>query len=256
MMTRHWKMLLCGTLLSLLAACVTTETGVFTADTSPDRAVESRVNLAMKYYQQNDLDSARRNLDAALEIDNRAPSVHNALALVFSREGDTKLAEKHFKRAISLDSAYAPARNNYAAYLYAQERYADAMKQLEIVANDELYEGRMLALGNLGRTALKLGDKDKAQAVFKRMLNIDSRNLLALLELAHLAYDDKKYELASALYDKYRTLAPQQSARGLFLGLRLSEVLTDTDARASYVLALRNLYPESDEYQRFVSGDY
>lgn len=244
------------TLLLALSACVTTETKVFTADTSPERAVEARVNLAMKYYQQGDMESARRNLDAALKINSKAPSIHNALALVFSREGDVKLAEKHFKKAIGFDSNYSTARNNYAAFLYNQARYKEAMRQLEIVADDELYKERLLALGNLGKTAQKLGDLNKAEATFKRMLNIDSRNLLALLELAHIAYDEKNYQLSSALYEKYRKTAPKQSARGLFLGVRLSEVITDTDARASYALALRNLYPESDEYKRFLAGDY
>ncbi len=245
-----------GIVLIGLQACVTTESKVFTADTSPERAIEARVNLAMKYYQKNDLESARRNLDEALSIDDKSPTVHNALALVFSREGDVKLAEKHFKRAIAGDSSYSTARNNYAAFLYNQERYKEAMKQLEYVADDELYKERLLALGNLGRTAKKLGDLERAEAAFKRMLNIDSRNVLALLELAQLAYDNKEYELSSSLHDKYRRIAPQQSAQGLFLGLRLSEAITDTGARASYVMALRNLYPESDEYKRFLSGNY
>lgn len=242
--------------LTALAACVTTESKVFTADTSPEKAVEARVNLAMNYFRQNDMESARRNLDAALKIDKKAPAVHNALGLVFSREGDLGLAEKHFKRAISLDSDYSPARNNYAALLYNEKRYKAALKQLEYVVEDELYEKRMVALGNLGKVAQKLNDNRKAEATFKRMLNIDSRNTLALLELSHMAYDDKNYKLSSALYDKYRSIAANQSARGLFLGVRLSEVITDTDARASYALALRNLYPESEEYKQFLSGNY
>ncbi len=246
---------LAGALLALLS-CVTTESKVFTADTSPERAVEARVNLAMNYFRQNDMESARRNLDAALKIDKKSPAVHNALGLVFSREGDLNRAEKHFTRAISLDSDYSPARNNYAALLYNDKRYKAALKQLEVVVEDELYENRMVALGNLGKVALKLDDNKKAEATFKRMLNIDSRNLLALLELTHMAYDEKNYKLASALYDKYRGIAPKQSARGLFLGVRLSEVITDTDARASYALALRNLYPESEEYKQFLSGNY
>ncbi|MFK8022122.1 MAG: type IV pilus biogenesis/stability protein PilW [Pseudomonadales bacterium] len=240
----------------MLASCVTTESKVFTADTSPERAVEARVNLAMSYFRQNDFESARRNLVAALEIDDKSPAVHNALGLVFGREGDLPVAEKHFKRAVSLDPDYSPARNNYAALLYNDGRYKAALKQLEVVVEDELYEGRMVALGNMGKVALKLDDNKKAEATFKHMLNIDSRNLLALLELSHMSYDAKNYNLSSALYDKYRAIAPKQSARGLFLGVRLAEAITDTDARASYALALRNLYPESEQYKLFLSGNY
>ncbi len=237
-------------------ACVTTEDNLFTADTSVDRAVESRVNLAMNYYKKGDSESARRNLDAALKLDSKAPSVHNALALVFSKEGEFEIAEKHFKRAISYDSAYSTARNNYAAFLYNQNRYDEALKQLEHVVNDELYKERLLALGNLGRVALKLGETNKAVRAFERMLNMDSRNKLALLELASINFDSGKFTMAQALYDKYRAVTVQQSPRGLMLGIKLSEEITNTDARASYVLALKNLYPKSAEYKQLLSGNY
>lgn len=257
MITKITRPILISLLLgTALSACVTTEDRVFTADTSPERAVEARVNLAMKYYRDNDMDAARRHLDTAMKIDSRAPSVHNALALIFSREGDERLAEKHFKKAISLDSKYSPARNNYAAFLYQLERYPQALKQLKHVANDELYDGRILALGNMGRVQQKLNDSDGARKTFRRILNIDSRNLLALQELAHLEYDQKNYNLSAALYDKYRAISPQQSARALLLGIRLSETITNNNARASYVMALKNLYPTSPEYKRFVAGDY
>lgn len=239
-----------------LSACVTTEDSLFTADTSKDKAVESRVNLAMNYYQKGDSESARRNLYAALKINEKAPSVHNALALVFSKEGEYELTERHFKKAISLDSAYSTARNNYAAFLYNQKRFPEALKELEFVVDDELYKERLLAMGNLGRVALKVGERDKAVYAFERMLNMDSRNKLALLELAYINQEAGKFETALSLYDKYRSVTKQQSPRGLMLGIKLSEAITNTDAHASYVLALKNIYPKSAEYRHFISGDY
>lgn len=239
-----------------LSACVTTEDNLFTADTSVGRAVESRVNLAMSYYQKGDTESARRNLDAALKLDAKDPSVHNALALLFSKEGEYELAERHFKKAVKLDSTYSTARNNYAAFLYNQQRYKAAMTELEYVVSDELYKERLLAMGNLGRVAMKLGDTNKAVSAFERMLNMDSRNKLALLELANINFDAGKFTMAQALYDKYRAVTLQQSPRGLVLGIRLAEEIINSDARASYALALKNLYPKSAEYKHFLSGNY
>ena len=43
----------------------------------------------------------------------------------------------------------------------------------------------------------------------------------------------------------------RQSARGLWLGIRLARETGDRDAEGSYVLALSNMYPDSAEYQSY-----
>jgi type IV pilus assembly protein PilF len=49
----------------------------------------------------------------------------------------------------------------------------------------------------------------------------------------------------------YTRTVRQQSAAGLLLGIQLAKVNSDTDAEASYAMALRNLYPRSAEYQSY-----
>ena len=46
-----------------------------------------------------------------------------------------------------------------------------------------------------------------------------------------------------------RTVFPQQSPRGLLLGLRIADLTGDQDALGSHELALRNLYSVSAEYR-------
>jgi type IV pilus assembly protein PilF len=239
-----------------LSACVTTEERVFVSDVTPERAIETKVNLAMNYlYEQNNAEAARRHLTAALKLDPKSPLAHNALALVFSKEGDLELTERHFKKAISYDRKFSTAHNNYAAFLYSQGRYKEALRELEFVVDDEEYKERMLAFANLGRVALQIGDYDKAEWAFKRTLRINPNYKPGLLELAYVSFERKDYKQSQALYDQYRR-ATKQSARGLLLGIRLAEINVDADARASYILALRNLYPDSLEYKQYLAGKY
>lgn len=240
----------------VLAACVTTEERVFVSDVTTERAIETKVNLAMNYlYEQNNAEAARRHLTSALQLDPKSSLAHNALALVFSKEGDLELTEKHFKKAITYDRKFSTAHNNYAAFLYSQGRYKEALSELEYVVGDETYKERMLAFANLGRVALKIGDYDKAEWAFQRTLRINSNYKPGLLELAYVSFERKNFKKSQALYDQYRN-ATRQSARGLLLGIRLAEISVDADARASYVLALKNLYPDSAEYQQFQAGKY
>jgi len=46
-------------------------------------------------------------------------------------------------------------------------------------------------------------------------------------------------------------VARQQSARGLWLGVRLARETGDRDAEGSYALALSNMYPDSAEFQAY-----
>ncbi len=233
----------------LLAGCVSPTTGGFTEKADPEKALERRVELARKYIGEGNWDDAKRNLRMANEIDPKNAEVHEAFALVYQSTGEFELAEEHFKTAIRLDKGFSRARNNYAAFLYAQGRYKEAEQQLEYVVRDSLYEARPRAFINLGLCRLQLFDQEGAEEAFRRALAMDRRNPIALLELAHLRFDAGDYLSANQYYDTYRTVVRQQSARGLWLGVRLARQAGDLNAEGSYSLALRNLYPDSPEYQ-------
>jgi type IV pilus assembly protein PilF len=177
--------------------------------------------------------------------------VHEAFALVYQSTGEFELAEESFETAIRLDKNFSRARNNYAALLYSQGRYEDAEKQLEIVVADTLYKGRPRAFVNLGLCRAQNFDPVGAEEAFRRALTMDRTNSIALLELAHLRYDAGDYTTAARYYGTYRTVVKQQSARGLWLGIRLARQAGDRNAEGSYALALANLYPESAEYQSY-----
>ncbi len=236
----------------LLAGCVSYEERVFTNEASPEDTLELRVELARKYIGQGDWDNAKRNLSLAQEIDPRNPEVHEAFALVYQSTGEFELAEEHFETAIRLDKNFSRARNNYAAFLYSQGRFEEASKQLEVVTRDSLYPGRPNAFVNLGLCRVRLFDSQGAEEAFMRALTMDRTNAIALLEVAQLRFDAGDLESAQKYYDTYRSVVRQQSARGLWLGIRLAQAKGDLNAEGSYVLALSNLYPDSAEYQAYL----
>jgi type IV pilus assembly protein PilF len=240
-----------GAAVLLTGACVTTTESVFTEPASPEKALDKRVELARKYIGQGNWDDAKRNLKLANEINPGNPAVHEAFALVYQSTGEYELAEEHFEQAIKLDRNFSRARNNYAAFLYARERYDEAERQLEVVVGDTLYEARPRAFVNLGLCRVRLFDPQGAEEAFTRALAMDRTNAIALLELAQIRFDAGDQDTASQYYGTYRSVVRQQSARGLWLGIRLAQVAGDRDAEGSYALALRNRYPASVEFQAY-----
>ena len=57
---------------------------------------------------------------------------------------------------------------------------------------------------------------------------------------------------AARYHGTYRTVSPQQSPRGLLLGLEIADQTGEQDTLGSYELALRNLYPNSAEYRAWM----
>jgi type IV pilus assembly protein PilF len=235
----------------LLNACVTTTDSVFTDKADPQKALERRVELARQYIGEGDWENAKRNLSLAYEMEPNNAEVHEAFALVYQSTGEFELAEQSYKTAIRLDKKFSRARNNYATFLYSQQRYEEAASQLEFVVQDSLYKARPRAFVNLGLCRIQLFDSQGAEEAFRRALTMDRRNTIALLEIAQLRFDAEDFKSAQSYYGTYREYARPQSARGLWLGIRLAREMDDRDAEGSYSLALANLYPQSAEYEAY-----
>jgi type IV pilus assembly protein PilF len=235
----------------MLSACVTTTESVFTDKADPQKALERRVELARKYIGEGDWENAKRNLKLAYEMEPNNAEVHEAFALVYQSTGEFELAEQSYRTAIKLDRNFSRARNKYATFLYSQQRYEEAAAQLEYVVKDSLYKARPQAFVNLGLCRIQLFDNQGAEEAFRRALTMERTNSIALLEVAQLRFDAGDVKSAESYYDTYRRVLRQQSARGLWLGIRIARETGDRDAEGSYSLALANLYPASAEYEAF-----
>ncbi|MBM28153.1 MAG: type IV pilus biogenesis/stability protein PilW [Halieaceae bacterium] len=233
----------------LLSGCVTEYSGGAQMTADPDATLDKRVSLARQYIGVGDWDNAKRNLELAQEIDPQNAEVFEAFALVYQSTGEFELAEQQFKAALGAEPSLSRARNNYAAFLYSRGRFTEAESEFSRVTDDTLYSGRPMAFVNLGLCRLQLSDPVGAEAAFSRALSMDRRNSVALLEMGFLRLEAGDTDEAKRYHGTYRTVTPQQSPRGLLLGLRIADLTGDQDALGSYELALRNLYPDSAEYR-------
>ena len=240
---------------SMLSTCVTTTTGGFMVDASEERAAADYIQLALAYFDNNDMPGARRHVNNALDIDDRISDGYMVLAMVFQREGDLDLADSNFRRAISLDEDNSSARNNYAAMLFSQERFRESYEQLERVANDTNYEGRSLVFEGLGRSALRLGRQEDAKTAFQRALQLNENLFIAPLELALVYFDQQDYSRARQYYQNYLTtiqfLQLPHTPRALLAGIQIEGYFQNAELVENFTLVLTTLYPSSPEYQAF-----
>ncbi|MCO7555473.1 MULTISPECIES: type IV pilus biogenesis/stability protein PilW [Pseudomonadaceae] len=235
-----------------LAGCVST------GSVDPMRTAEGRekardayIQLGLGYLQQGAAERAKVPLRKALELDSSSADANAALALVFQTEMEPKLADEHYRKALS-SRRDARILNNYGGFLFEQKRYEEALERFQEAAEDSLYPERSRVFENLGLTALRMKRTDQAKQYFDKSLRLNVQQPVALLEMASLSFDEKQYVPARDYYERYTKIAPQ-TARSLLLGVRIATVFDDRDQAASLGLQLKRLYPGTPEYQQYLS---
>ncbi len=249
-MTR-WSWLLAVWL--LLGGCITESTGGMPDPAPKPERVQAHLDLARGYLAQGDTDRARSPLETALKIDPKSADALVLMAVLYQREGDATLAEDSYKKALRYHPSHPQALNNYATFLYSQERYEEAVEPLRKLVRNPDYPARAQAYENLGLTELKVGHREPAREAFLRSLSLSNDQPRSSLELADLAFQDGEVEAAQAYFDAFRVQA-RQTPRSLCLGIELARAEGDSNQAASYAMALKNLYPNSLEAQRCSGG--
>ena len=243
------------TLVLLLSGCVTTTSGGYSTDPSPEQALSDYIRLATGYLEQNDLPNTKRHLENAAAIDTNNSEVFAIWGLVYSREGEPDLADNSFQRALRINSANSQARNNYAAFLFAEERYEDAFEQLQLVVEDTSYSGRAQAFENLGLAGLRLQRLEEAEYAFGRAIQLNANLLRSSVELASLNLQKQDVLQARAYYRNYLTLIQfyniAQTARSLWVGIQLENALGNEDNVRQYGTQLEASFKTSPEYQLY-----
>lgn len=234
----------------LLASCVSETTGGFN-QANPDDALDVYLQLALGYVEQQDFNQARRHLNNAVEIDPNNSDIYGIWGLVYTLEGDLNLADESFLRALRLNSGNSQVRNNYAAFLFSNGRFQAAYDQLETVVEDTEYAGRPQAFENMGLAALQLNQLDDAEYAFTRALQLNSNRIRSTLELTDIYLQRGNIQDAGRYYQSFLTLRQffnvQQSARSLWIGIKLEQARGMNTQMLEYGSSLVELYPDSAE---------
>jgi len=222
----------------------------------PKKALEANIKLGMTYLNQNKREGAVRSFTKALALDKNSAEAYLGMALLHQLNGEVSEAEASFKKALRsrIDFSKSSIQFSYGRFLFEHKRYDEARDQFEEAAQDYAYPSRAEALMFVGRCALKMGDKERAKGAFGHSLNLDPRMAQSALEMADMAFAERDYASAKKYLDQFAE-ASRHVPRSLWLGIRIERIFGNKDKEASYALALKNLYPYSQQYldyKRFI----
>ncbi len=221
-----------------------------TSKVDKSRSLDSHITLALKYIEIKNRESARHHLRRAFDINKKSVDAHFAMAMLYQLEGEPVLAENFFRKTLKLKKNYTQANNNFGVFLFSRERYDEAYKYFSIATTDLEYEKRAQALLNLGRSAIKLGKLDRAKAAFSHADLLDSKIPLVKYELANLYFKQQDFSAAKQYLDEFERIS-NPAPQALLLGIKIEKVFKNQDKEASYAMALKNMYPYSEEYLNY-----
>lgn len=238
----------------MLVGCAVQDSSTYKKKTSPER-IDAWNNVAREYIRLGQFENAKGPLKQALEIDQEATSSLVLMAYVFQSQSENETAEEYYLKALAGAPKDSMIHNNYGIFLLLAERYTDACKHLAVAADDPLYDQRIQAMENLASCYSNAGDSEKAEQSYLQVLRLNRNSATAIVEMSAIEFQRKEYGKSFQYFEQYSDLVrlkqADYTAKSLYLGVLLSRQNNDPGRSATFALLLKNMYPNSLEYQRY-----
>jgi len=212
----------------------------------PQVRAQLHTELGAGYYERGQMEVALEELNQAIKIDPTYAQAYNISGLVYAYLGDDRKAEQSFAQALQLAPNDSETRHNWGWYLCTHNRPHESLPEFDAAVRNPLYKTPEVALVNAGRCAQAAGDNAEAESYFRRALAAQPGNPLASLGLAQLAYKAHRYDEARS-WMKGVMLMTNPPPQALRLGGCIERKLGDHQAEQSYILQLKNRYPDAAE---------
>jgi type IV pilus assembly protein PilF len=243
------RVLVLGVVALTVNACITSSSRPKPAASSPVDAAEYNLQLGISYLRKGNLQAARQKLEKALEQDPGLATAHAALGVVFERLEDPAGAERHYRRAVDLDSSDPDNLNALAVFTCSRkQKPEDALKLFDRAIAIPLSvrsANRPMLYTNAG-TCAKRVDLALSENYLRGALSQDAQYPDALFQLADVTLERGNALQARGFLERYLARSKANSA-ALWLGVRIEQALSDNAEALRYGEQLRREFPDSAE---------
>lgn len=247
---------------TLLLGCAQNRTRASDADlvtsfdkTDLQKRASIRLQLAIGYYRQGQMNVALDEIKQALQSDPNSAEAYSMAALIYMDLNESRLAEENFSYAMRLSPNDPDLSNNYGWFLCQNGRAQQSIAYFETALRNKSYQSPGKALSNAGACSLILKDGVAAERYFTEAFRYDPANPMISTNLARINYDRGDFERARFYIDRV-IKADALTADVLWLGIKIERKVGDRAAEASLTTQLRRRYPDSIEYAAYQRGAF
>lgn len=245
-----------GMVLSFLMLSVAGCTSTSSMSSKPRPAsarAEVHTQLAWSYLQRGQYDVAREELNSALEIDGGSSRAHHIYGLLYNTLGEFSDAQKHFSRAVALNSNNLDAQEDYAGFLCKNGKTEAGVKRYQRVIENPRNNQVSMTRTRVGLCLLGSGKIDEAESFFRDALDSDPSLSIALSAMARISYETGRYLSGRAYVQRYFDIGPDDP-QVLYYASNIERKLGDNDSAEAYAEELQRLFPKSREAHELEGG--
>ena len=227
-------------------------------ETSAQRKVDIRMQLAVGYYEQGKYAYALDEAKLATVADPNYPDAYGMRGLIYQAMGENALAEDSFIQARKLAPNHPDLANNYGSFLCQQGRVKEALPLFDKALANRSYKSPASAANNAGSCALKIKDYASAERYLLQALQLTPDLPATNANLAKVYFEKRDFVRAGFFVNRLNKVAKMESltADVLWLAIKVQHQLGDKDAEAAWVTQLRRHYPGSAEYAAYQRGAF
>lgn len=214
-----------------------------------------RLQLAIGYYQQRQLNVALDEVKQALQADPNFADAYSVRGLIYMEMNENRLAEDSFLQALRLVPDNPDFNNNYGWFLCQNGRERQSISYFETALRNRAYQSPAKALNNAGTCSLKLQDSAAAERYFTQAFQREPGDAATNANLARLYYRRGDFERAR-FYVSRVVKTDVVPADVLWLAIRIEHKLGDRAAESSLATQLRRRHPNSAEYAAYQRGAF
>jgi type IV pilus assembly protein PilF len=246
--------IMCVSLCSLLASCGVSggsSKRYRSANIDYKKAALLNVELGRHYLAQGYTERAKKKFLHALELMPSLAEAHSGIGYFWETVGEYQEAEKHYKKSIYLGKGNGEFYNQYAVFLCHNDCYKKADQYFMLAINDKRYTKTADVYSNAGLCALKAKNDQQALKYFTKSLHHDPRKIELLLDLAKIYISRQELLLAKQQLDQFYQKNLKPTAEYLLLRIKWAKIAQQEQEIAGYALLLKNLFPNSVEYDTY-----
>lgn len=223
--------------------------------TENQRRAQIRLQLAVGYFQQGQMNVALDELKQALQSDPNFADAYNMRGLIYMELGDQRLAEESFQRAIRLAPNNPEAANNYGWFLCQSGREQESIGYFEAALRNKTYQFPNVAWNNAGVCSLKMKNFAQAERYLMQAFEDDPSRADTNVNLAKLYFERGDYQRAR-FYMSRALKAGRLGPDALWTGMKIERKLGDRTAVDSLATQLRRNFPKSKEFAAYLRGAF
>ena len=210
----------------------------------------SRINveLGVLYMRKGNNKNALARLKKAIVHDPENAKAYGTLGVLYARLKKYEKADENFRQAIQIAPKDSGIHNNYGAFLCKQKRYKEAQAQFDAALKNPLYATPEYVYLNAGVCSR---DKNVAEKYLRAALQKKPKFPAALLQMAKLSLEKKRYLSARAYLQRYHAVVKPTPA-SLWLSIQVESVLGDRGTLYSHATLLKGKYPDSEETRLYL----